>query len=373
MKWIDQPDLYVATRYELVATFLRCENAMALSYRLVLASVILAFCFGDAAGQDRKAFDDWVNKKLPSAVRVLNKVDSVDYRREAVLDLSSKNKDGKIVKHRLTILNHSSMGNRYYSSSVSDVSPVGATVSTGVGLVGENTRYLFQLGRNKRNDGWLLEGVYGKTELLPKNTDTQFATLRNDTEPAFAKAQSIVLRNRKVTPVQLAELPGFELLSFTELAEGRKGEVKFSFLEDILTAQVVVACTVVYDLNTYGLPIDFSYRYQYKETVNSHSFSFDMAPSGIDEYTKVSQTKTEYSTASGPVVSESASIRAVTKLGRTPDSAFTLTAFGLPEPAGFEPPSTPTYVWLLVAATVFFTLVVVFRFIARRSAAKSYA
>ena len=52
---------------------------------------------------------------------------------------------------------------------------------------------------------------------------------------------------------------------------------------------------------------------------------------------------------------------------RVPDSEFTLTAFGLPEP-GSEPvkKSTPLYVWILVAAGVCAVLAVGFRHLARR-------
>lgn len=54
-----------------------------------------------------------------------------------------------------------------------------------------------------------------------------------------------------------------------------------------------------------------------------------------------------------------------------PDSEFTLTAFGLPEPGSDEVKKpTPLYVWILVAAAVSVGLAVGFFFLARRSRAK---
>jgi hypothetical protein len=50
-----------------------------------------------------------------------------------------------------------------------------------------------------------------------------------------------------------------------------------------------------------------------------------------------------------------------------PDSEFTLSAFGLPEPVGVVwERRTPVYVWLLVAAGVLLTLGIFFRWLARR-------
>lgn len=59
---------------------------------------------------------------------------------------------------------------------------------------------------------------------------------------------------------------------------------------------------------------------------------------------------------------------------RVPDSEFTLTAFGLPEPGSDEvKKSTPLYVWILIAAAVSVGLAIGFFILARRSRAKSAA
>lgn len=51
-----------------------------------------------------------------------------------------------------------------------------------------------------------------------------------------------------------------------------------------------------------------------------------------------------------------------------PDSEFTLSAFGLPEPVGFEPPKKPLpwYLWLLIAAAASGAIAFAFRYLARR-------
>ncbi|MHB1425177.1 MAG: hypothetical protein ACYC3I_18555 [Gemmataceae bacterium] len=55
-----------------------------------------------------------------------------------------------------------------------------------------------------------------------------------------------------------------------------------------------------------------------------------------------------------------------------PDSEFTLSAFGLPEPAGTEPVKKPIpmYVWILVAAGVCVALALSFRYLAHRARPK---
>lgn len=59
---------------------------------------------------------------------------------------------------------------------------------------------------------------------------------------------------------------------------------------------------------------------------------------------------------------------------RIPDSEFTLTAFGLPEPGSDEmKKSTPLYVWILIAAAVSVGLAIGFFILARRSRAKPTA
>ncbi len=53
---------------------------------------------------------------------------------------------------------------------------------------------------------------------------------------------------------------------------------------------------------------------------------------------------------------------------RVPNSEFTLSAFGLPEPGGEEPVKKPTplYIWILAAAGVCAALALSFRYLARR-------
>jgi len=48
------------------------------------------------------------------------------------------------------------------------------------------------------------------------------------------------------------------------------------------------------------------------------------------------------------------------------DADFRLTAFGISEPAGFDRPSRPIYVWLFGAAVVCFGLYTLFRLLAAR-------
>jgi len=55
-----------------------------------------------------------------------------------------------------------------------------------------------------------------------------------------------------------------------------------------------------------------------------------------------------------------------------PEREFSLTAYGLPEPPGISfPRRTPTYVWLLLGATGFAVLAVLFRWLTRRKPALS--
>ena len=54
---------------------------------------------------------------------------------------------------------------------------------------------------------------------------------------------------------------------------------------------------------------------------------------------------------------------------KQPSSSFELAAYGLPEPPGFEPPSTPLYLWLLLAAGICAILAIGFRLLARRKSA----
>lgn len=90
---------------------------------------------------------------------------------------------------------------------------------------------------------------------------------------------------------------------------------------------------------------------------------------GNNKFLQETSRLLEYKTRGAIKYSDLTKSKATFTLGAVPESEFMATAFGLPEPPGFEPPPTPLYVWLLTIAGVCLAFYVGFRFLARRRAA----
>ena len=81
----------------------------------------------------------------------------------------------------------------------------------------------------------------------------------------------------------------------------------------------------------------------------SREFTFNTSFQKLDEktFSKTINRKLTYATGGTVTYSDEFELKPVFTFGKLPDSEFTCSAFGLPEPPDYEPPPTPIYVWVL--------------------------
>ena len=122
----------------------------------------------------------------------------------------------------------------------------------------------------------------------------------------------------------------------------------------------------MYDLDQFGIPVEFSEK-NVKDNV-TRELTFNVVFQKIDEkiLSKTITRKLTYRTGETLTYSEESEMNPVFTLGKLPESEFACTAFGLPEPPGYEPKPTPIYVWVLSVAGGLFVVAIVFRYLAKR-------
>lgn len=318
---------------------------------------------------DRSVFDDWVGHKLPAAQKPLKLADSSSFTSNFVLEMETST-GGPAVSFKLHSLHKASGDNTLLGSYATDVRPTGAELRVGQKCFGVNSRYYYELGRNKRGDAWLLERILGHEAASDPSAKTMLDVIRRENKPYFEMLMSCKLLAGPTQASDLTKLPGFVLLSAKPTPDNNAIDIAYAYSQAMPdnAPSVNVNCTVRYDLGMYGLPTETAELSG--EASNLRTVKESQKLVSFDGKTCVVETeRSQTGTLNNKLVySSKARSKGSVVLGRLPESEFTLAAFGLPEPPGFEPQRTPLYVWLMAATAACLVLFFLFRSLARRRA-----
>ena len=229
-------------------------------------------------------------------------------------------------------------------------------------VTGANSRYIFRLERG--GAGWVLRDVF----MLP--SDVASKAYQDEITTLLAQVRSLAA----IEDTQLADLAD-DLVAGP--GPGGKGTTLTLNKERTIRAQH----TTTYRKLTLDIGDD-NYRTvksaraeaQINKSIVSTQIAIDQREvGGIPVPTHSTHRQTSTAVSGSPNWSMETSTETDFDIDPTadlPESEFTLSAYGLPEPVGVEwKKPTPRYVWFLAAAGLFVALAVGFRMLARRRAA----
>lgn len=226
-------------------------------------------------------------------------------------------------------------------------------------VMGRTPTYTFTLERGQATKGWLLT-LIGKNGESNVDGIDQMLTQRLDEASHPANTLNVLDGSHRLDT--LFETDGFKLTGSSQ--EMPAGPVTINFTRSFRgLSDAVIECSYVFDPASRWLPVrwmekvsapqrDQSLTYSRQLTITDKKYeSANTSIHGMERPEKGTITRK--------------SLYTVEAVDYIPEAEFTLAAFGLPEPSGFEPPPTPLYVWLLGIAAVCFALTVSFRLLAR--------
>ena len=234
--------------------------------------------------------------------------------------------------------------------------------SPSASVMGRNPRYVFGLERGKVSDCWLLTFV-GKADESSVTDADKILTQRR--EEAIHPANLLSLLDGAHQLETLFQADGFKLINASQ--DNRNGLVTIDSTRSFRGLPgAIIECKYIFDPTSGWLPVSWSEKVSAPQRDQSLTSSRKLTVTGKKYESDITTTNNIDRPEKGSVTRKS--LHTVEAVNRIPEAEFTLPAFGLPEPPGFEAPRTPLYVWLLGLAALCFALTVGFRLLARRRA-----
>lgn len=312
-------------------------------------------------------FDRWANDKLPQALRGLQSSDQ-GYRSVSTGDWAETT-NGATVSYKSFGETRVTGEWRFADSYLRDIQPPGGDPNMNTDGFGVNSRYRFVIAKG-RGDEYLFKSVTLSGETPTPYDQRLFNTLSTRGQTPYQNAGQISVRLAagRFELAELYKLPGFELTSATPKDGDRKLAVSFTYtpLDGKKAGRDASYCTIVYDLDQFGIPTEQSERCERHGTLIESRNTTGLRRKG-KAVIQQRESKVTHTNGGKVIYAQAGSVRTETTPGPLPESEFTLSAFGLPEPVSvtWERP-TPVWVWLLVAAGLTGGLGCLFGHFARR-------
>jgi hypothetical protein len=332
----------------------------------IIITALFSFFGTEARCDDYAKATQWMTADIPASMRKLTSKFSGNYttETEVVTVITSASPTRYSSKASMK-----KSGNQYLTLSYADgIKPSVAEQH----VHGSNSRYYFSLERNKAGASWLLVAMEDLRGDVEGERSKGVGELQRAVENIGDSLVKLPFAVGRTAVEKIPDLPGFKLQSVSELEPGKRiysmqfeYDVKGSGNQQLIRQK----CVAEFDMDFYGLPLSFhevstSPQQSRDLTITIRRASSDKGD--VFDYKSVNQVISggkdlqKYETTS----------RISILYDRPPDSDFTLAAYGLPEPVGFEP-KTPLYVWLLAVAAICFALTIGFRLLARRRRANA--
>ena len=233
---------------------------------------------------------------------------------------------------------------------------------------GVNGRYFFKLVRNRKDTDWLLRGIESLTSpTIDKNIDAQNIIKRAAAGGFLNGADSLLLHDGYVTIKALSQMRGYKLDEINTVENGKYLSLAFSYDVTVGVGQTVRStCEMQFDLSMNSALTKLNEKFTTTSGVITKSYMAKYTVIGENLVVRETIRSLDLVVKGVVRVHDRDTVADHVRFENIGDSDFTLSAFGLPEPPGYEAPRTPLYVWLIAVAAVCFVLTVGFRLLARR-------
>lgn len=338
---------------------------------LPYVTLLILFTPLSSFADDMNMFKKLTTQTLPLLQKNIREI--VTFPRSTKSSISEREtRDGSSTSCVLELIQKFDGINAVYATTQYDVVPKNADTHKLIIAYGKNSRYYFELVRAKKSTGWLTNIITPIDKLATAtNKDTRPVNrFTENVSVATDDLTKVVFAGVKYFPEDLPKLPDMRLKSVTIDKTAGTADIAFDYtpVNKVHPERKDISCDVRYSLAS-GIVIGAT-EYSGPTSnpgVRKRSNQLKLVDSQRFNYTI---NNTINSIKNGRLVYSSENTAEVeTVFGSVPESEFTLTAFGLPEPPEFQPKPTPLYVWLLLAAGVCAVVAIGFRLLARRRAA----
>lgn len=320
---------------------------------------------GSAACSEPAIVTGWLNNRAAAEVKDLTDKFSGDFSIESTSE-STTREGSKTSK---------STG-QSFARKTGEMGLVGSKVEVTGGsnkylqrVQGLNSKYFFELKRNKAGTAWLLSRVFENVSGTEFDQDEGVVELRSYIDRIANGLTQLMLSNGYTPVDRVTSLPGFNLKSAT-LSGPNDQVLSIAFEYDHKDSESGkmgrAVCTAEFDLGMSGIPR------RYSETVKTPTSEITRERSAelivvADGYELRNKTRARVVTGGQTTYTSDNANTAVIRFARSPESEFTCSAFGVPEPPGIEwSRPTPWYVWLAVAGVGCLAAFLVLRRVAAR-------
>lgn len=281
--------------------------------------IAIAFHFACAIANAQQQMSRLAIDAIEDARKPLEAIDDRYYKCDSTRRTTSL-EQGKLITVSTKFFTKINGQNKTYGSYVTSQNPKSVDTHSFNGAISLNSRYLFKAERSKLSESWLLVKFAPNDDALRTNEMELLRLLNIADQRAFATLFSIPLKVGDTKAEGLSNLPNFSLESFVESADRRRFTIIFRCAGATkgVADSTVSTCRVVYDLDQFGIPVEFSEK-NVKDNV-TRELTFNVVFQKLDEkiFSKSITRKLTYRTGETLTYSEESEMNPVFTLGKLP-------------------------------------------------------
>jgi hypothetical protein len=229
-----------------------------------------------------------------------------------------------------------------------------------------NDQYRFSLMRKNSAQKWVLKNI--QDSYTPAEQKSDYTLEKKSVHDLIVGLSRIPMLDGSYCPLDNIEsLPGYVKKETINTPIPSHVVIEFSYdVKPLYSSQKQLSsCRIELDTDFHSLPVLVTQSVQGTKGLETWTCKREWVELLNQEYMLTENKKYSFNdVGKGESHAYDITTKAKISLLTIPNSAFRLPAFGLPEPAGFESPSTPIYVWILATAGVCLGLFIAFRLLA---------
>jgi hypothetical protein len=230
-----------------------------------------------------------------------------------------------------------------------------------------NDRYRFSLSRKLGNSEWILNGIQDSAS--PPDPKDDYGLALQSARDTVKSIALVKLIDGRYPLSQIESLPGYSKSTSSKLAPTGRDVFEFSYNAKPRRSPESTrsVCRFELDPGFHSLPASVTQTLQGSGGRESWTCTCTWEQQDRKHYKFTKSTEFEFQSSAKATKTTNAVVsRSAISLDALPDSEFRLSAYGLPEPPGFQRARPPLYVWLLGGAGACFALFVAFRILSSR-------